>query len=73
MRAFITSLAILVCVLCLIPVFRLRALRRRGDDVVVVAKDDDDAPEQLISATRAYKINEKDPLIVSRAYFTEDT
>tara|TARA_A100001234_G_scaffold81256_1_gene71748 strand:+ start:78 stop:329 length:252 start_codon:yes stop_codon:yes gene_type:complete len=69
MKAFIVSFLILASVLYLIP-------RARGKDIARIFEKmkpaKDDAPKiELVSATRAYEINEKDPRIVSRAYFTE--
>ena len=69
MKAFIVSFLILASVLYLIP-------QARGKDIARIFKKikptKDDVPKvELVSATRAYEINEKDPRIVSRAYFTE--
>ncbi len=70
MKAFTVSFLILASVLYLIP-------RARGKDIARIfekikpAKKDDVPKIELVSATRAYEINEKDPRIVSRAYFTE--
>ena len=69
MKAFIVSFLILASVLYLIP-------RARGKDIARIFEKmkpaKDVAPKiELVSATRAYEINEKDPRIVSRAYFTE--
>lgn len=69
MKAFTVSFLILASVLYLIP-------QARGKDIARIFEKikptKDDAPKvELVSATRAYEINEKDPRIVSRAYFTE--
>ena len=69
MKAFTVSFLILASVLYLIP-------QARGKDIARIFEKNkpakDDVPKiELVSATRAYEINEKDPRIVSRAYFTE--
>ena len=69
MKAFIVSFLILASVLYLIPQARGKDIARIFEKIKPVK---DDAPKiELVSATRAYEINEKDPRIVSRAYFTE--
>ena len=69
MKAFTVSFLILASVLYLIP-------QARGKDIARIFEKikpaKDDVPKiELVRATRAYEINEKDPRIVSRAYFTE--
>ena len=72
MSQFEISLIVLSFVLLVVYVVRPDASWFSREKKTTDARLNDDASTvELISASRAFEINTKDPLIVSRDYFTE--